>query len=452
VLTALVAFAISLLLAELLLPSYNGLVHKELHIPYGQWMFWCWSLALTAFTGIVSGSYPALYLSSFKPVKVLKGKGIEHRRGTGPRQVLVMLQFGFSIVLIIGTLVVYRQIQYVKTRDMGYDRENLVTIKPSGDVFKHFAAVKHDLLASGVVKSVTQSNTAITEQDSWTFVDWPGKPPEQKMLFANLATEYDYTKTMGIKLLMGRDFSEEHKGDSSAVMVNKAALDLMGLKDPIGQELSIGDKKMQLIGVMENTVMRSPDQEVGAVIIQFAPSWFNAITIRLEKTNDLPATLAQIEAIFKKNNPAYPFEYKFVDVEFERKFQDISLAGKLANLFAALAIIITGLGLFGLASYTAEQRTREMGIRKVMGASVRGLVLLMTRDFSRLVLFAFVVSAPLSWWMMNNFLSRYSYRTSIPWWVFPLAGVAAFSFALVIVSIHAARAARANPVNSLRSE
>jgi ABC-type antimicrobial peptide transport system permease subunit len=258
---------------------------------------------------------------------------------------------------------------------------------------------------------------------------------------------------MGIRLLAGRDFSEDFKSHTAAVMINKAALDLIGLKDPIGQQLSLyNGNKVELIGILENTIMGSPNDVVGPMFIQFNLNWFNSLTLRLEKTDDLQGSLKKIEAVFKKFSPAYPFEYTFADVEFQKKFADINLTGKLANLFATLAILITGLGLFGLASFTAEQRTKEIGIRKVLGASVSNLVTLMSKDFSGLVILSFVIAAPLAWWMMNKFLEKYAYRIEIPWWIFPLTGVVALVFAIVIVSTQAIRAARANPINSLRTE
>jgi ABC-type antimicrobial peptide transport system permease subunit len=428
-------------------------VQKQLHINYRSPLFWLFASTLVFLTGIVSGSYPAFYLSSFRPVKVLKGNGMDSARGSVPRKVLVTLQFGFSILLIIGTLVVYQQVQHVKGRDLGFDKENLVSISPTEDIKKHYPAIKEELIRSGVVQAVTKSNSAITGISSWGFLGWPGKPEDQRVMFTNIAAEYDYAKTMGIKLLSGRDFSQDFKSDTASVMINKAALDLMGLKDPIGQQLTLyNGNKVELIGVLENTIMGSPDDAVGPMFVQFVPNWFNALTLRLEKTNDLPGAIKQVEAIFKKFSPAYPFEYTFADVEFQKKFDDITLTGRLANLFATLAIVITGLGLFGLASFTAEQRTKEIGIRKVLGASVSSLVALMSKDFSRLVILAFVIAAPMAWWMLNKFLEKYAYRVEIPWWVFPLTGIVALAFAIVIVSSQAFRAARANPVNTLRTE
>jgi len=448
-----VAFAIAILLAQLLMPYYNNLVDKKLFIDYQSLNFWLFALCLIVLTGVVSGSYPAFYLSSFQPAKVLKGKIQTGKNGSTPRKVLVTLQFGFSILLIIGTIVVYQQIQYSKSRSLGYDQENLITVAYTDEVGKNFRAIKLELLQTGIVNSVTKSNSPITEIWSNNFLGWPGKPESQKVIFTTIATEYDYTKTMGVKILEGRDFSEDFKSDSLAIMVNKAAMDLMQLKNPIGEKLDLWGKKRELIGIVDNVLMGSPFQPVKPMFIVLEPNWSSSVTIRLEKTKDLPSSLKKVEAVFKKYSPAYPFEYDFADVEFAKKFNDINMTSRLAGLFAILAIIITGLGLFGLAAFAAEQRTKEIGIRKVMGASVPSLVGLMSKDFSKLVIIAFLISSPLAWWLLNRFiLDQYKYRIDIAWWVFPITGVIALAFALAIVSTQALRAAHANPAVSLRND
>jgi putative ABC transport system permease protein len=451
-LIAILAFSVAVLMTELALPFYNSLVEKKLFIDYTSLEFWIFTASLIFFTGIISGSYPALYLSSFQPVKVLKGKIQVGKSASSPRKVLVTLQFGFSILLIIGTIVIYRQIQFTKSRDLGYNQENLVTIDYTDEIGKSYSVIKQELLSSGVVSSVTRSNAPITEIWSNNFLGWPGKPEERKVIFTTIACEYDYLKTMGIKLLEGRDFSEEFKSDSMAIVVNKAGIDLMDLKDPIGTELDLWGKKRKLIGICDNVLMGSPNQPINPMFMIYDPTWISKVTLRLEKTDNIQASLKKVEEVFQKYNSAYPFEYQFADVEFQKKFTSINMISRLASIFATLAIAITGLGLFGLAAFTAEQRTKEIGIRKVMGASVPALVALMSKDFSKLVLIAFVLSAPLAWWLLDEFLQRYKYRVGIPWWVFPLTGLIALTFALMIVSTQALRAARANPVNSLRNE
>jgi len=449
---AFVAFVIALVLTHLALPFYNQLVDKELFIDYQSQKFLLFAFGLIAITGIVSGSYPALYLSSFQPSKVLKGKVQVGKSASVPRKVLVTLQFGFSILLIIGTIVIYWQINYVKGRDLGYDQENLISVDYTAEVGKNYRAIKQELLSSGVIQSVCKSNSPVTEIWSNNFLGWPGKPEDQKVIFTTIATEYDYTKTLGIKVLQGRDFSEDYKSDTLAIIVNKAGLDIMGLKNPLGEKLDLWGSKRELIGIVDDVLTGSPNQPIKPMFIVLEPEWASAVSIRLEKTKDLQGSLKKVEEIFKKYNPAYPFEYAFADVEFAKKFTTINMISSLASLFATLAIIITGLGLFGLAAYMAEQRTKEIGIRKVMGASVSSLVVLMSNDFSKLVLLAFLISSPIAWWSLNDFLERYPYRIGIPWWVFPLTGIIALIFAVIIVSTQALRAARANPVNSLRNE
>ena len=451
VMVTFISSVLALVLVELVLPSYNLLVNKNIFIDYSN--PWLWSIALgwVLVIGIFSGSYPAFYLSSFQPVKVLKGKVNVGKGATTPRKVLVTLQFGFSIFLIIGTIVIYQQIMHVKNRDMGYDRENLMQIWTNGELETNFQTIREELVRTGVVKSVCKSNSPITSIFSNNEVKWEGMP-DQRVGFSTIATEYDYTETMGIKMIEGRDFSRDFKSDSMAVIVNQAAVDLMGMEEPLGQKIIYNDQELEIIGVMPNVVMASPYQPVEAMTLIFDPDWSSTITLRLNKTENLAESINKVETVFKKLNPTYPFEFRFADADFERKFATINLISRLATIFASLAIIITCLGLFGLAAFTAEQRTKEVGIRKVMGASVSSLVLLISKDFSRLVIFGFLISGPIAWWFLNNFLERYTYRISIMWWILPVAGATALVLALIIVSTQALRAATANPSQSLRSE
>lgn len=442
---------IALMLVELVLPAYNTLVNKTISVDYSTPWFWAIAFAGVLIIGIISGSYPAFYLSAFQPVKVLKGKVNTGKGASTPRKVLVTLQFGFSIFLIIGTIIIYQQIMHVKSRDMGYDRENLMQIWTNNELETNFQAVRTELERTGVVKSVCKSNSPITSIFSNNEVFWEGMPLEQRVSFATIATEYDYTETMGIKLLEGRDFSREFN-DTLSVVINQAAVDFMGMKDPIGKKIKFNSRDLTIIGVLSDVVMASPYQPVEPMTLIFDPEWSSTITVRLNKTSDLGASIDQVEAVFKKLNPNYPFEYRFADTDFEKKFATINLISKLATIFATLAIIITCLGLFGLAAFTAEQRTKEIGIRKVMGATVSSLVLLISRDFSRLVIFSFAFSAPIAWWFLNNFLERYPYRVSIAWWMLPMVGLFALTLAVLIVSTQAIKAAVSNPVNSLRNE
>ena len=453
VLITLLAFVIALFLVELSLPLYNNLTEKKLFLDYSNPMFWALSLLVVVVIGVISGSYPALYLSAFSAVRVLKGRVIEGRSAASPRKVLVIVQFLVSMLLIISTFVITEQISYVKQRDLGYSQENLITIPFTDDIGKNFKVIKQELVSSGAVASITRSNSPITEVYSNNFLDWPGKPKDQKVVFITIATEQDYTKTMGIKVLEGRDFIDDR--DSTSVLVNQAAVDVMGLDHVIGTKVGYwgNENRSTIVGVIENVTMGSPYRSASPMFVTYVPSWSNAVTLRLEATTDISGAMAKVENVFKKYNPAYPFEYTFVDQEFAKKFATINLISTLSRMFAVLAIIITGLGLFGLASFMAEQRTKEIGIRKVMGASVTSLVTLITKEFSWLVIIALVLASPITWWLMTKwFLSRYAYRIDFPWWTLLLGGAIALVFALLIVGTQALKAATANPANSLRSE
>lgn len=452
ILISLIGLIIAILMAQLALPSYNTLIEKNLVIDYTSAKFWAVSLGLTIITGVLAGSYPAFYLSSFSVVKVLKGKIQVGKSATTPRKILVVLQFIFSITLIVCSIVIQQQIAHVKSRQLGYDQDNLITVDYNEGIGKNYKTIKQELLNTGVVASVTKSNSPITNIYSNNFLDWPGKPEDQRVLFTTIATEYDYTKTIGIKVIEGRDFSEDFPSDSAAIIINKAALDVMGLKDPVGTVVNLWGGKRQIIGVVDNVLMGSLFREVSPLMMVMIPDWVSAVTIRLAKTDDLPGALKKVEAIFKKYNAAYPFEYSFVDVEFAKKFSTINMISNLGGIFTMLAIVITGLGLFGLAAFTAEQRTKEVGIRKVLGASVANLVVLIAQEFSLLVIVAFIASAPLAWWGAEIMLEKYPYRIDFPLWVLPVSGVIALLFALIIVSTQAFKAAAANPVKSLRSE
>lgn len=448
-----IAFLTAVLLVEVSLPFYNSIVNKHLQIQYTNPYLWLGALAIVLITGTLSGSYPALYLSSFHPVKVLKGRIKLGRNAATPRQILVTLQFGFSILLMAGTVVIYQQIQHVRSRDVGYNRENLLLFWTTTDIEKNYKALKNDLINSGVVESVCKSNSPITSIFSTNELqEWTGKQPDQRIDFTTIATEYDYAKTMGIKMLEGRDFSEDFKSDTAAMVVNQATVDILGLTDPVGERVKMWDTWYTIIGVMDNVIMESPDHPVEPLVMVLSPTWSSTISVRITPTENIDQTLATMEKIFKKHNPVFPFEYRFADAEFNKKFAAINLISTLAGVFATLTIIITCLGLFGLAAFTAEQRTKEIGIRKVMGATVSSIVMLISKDFSKLVLVAFVIAGPIAVYLLNNFLERYPYRTDIAWWVLPSIGLVALTLALIIVSTQAVRAAVDNPVNSLRSE
>jgi putative ABC transport system permease protein len=452
VLVTLLAFVLSIVLVELLLPSYNLLVSKQLTIDYSSSWFWSTALAIVLITGSIAGSYPAFYLSSFKPVKVLKGKIFAGKGATTPRKVLVTLQFGFSIFLIVGTIAIYRQVSFLKDRQVGYDRENLMLLWTNTEIESSFQTIKDELIKTGVVKGVCKSSSPITRVFSTTDLEWPGKSKDQRVSFTSLATEYDYTETMGIKMLAGRDFSRDFKSDSSAIIINKAALDVMKLEKPIGETVRMWNKNWTIIGVMNNVVMDSPYHPVSPLVMIFSPDWSSTVTVRLEQTNSISASVEKVEGVFKRLNPNYPMWYRFADDEFNAKYSGITLVSRLAGIFATLAVLITCLGLFGLTAFTAERRQKEISIRKVLGANVASLVLLISKDFTKLVVIAAFISSPIAWLFINHYLQRYPYRIDLEWWTLPLTGSAALLLTIIVVGIQAIRSASANPATCLRNE
>ncbi len=452
ILLAALAYLIAILLVELALPYYNDMLNNKLSIDYNSMEFWVITVVVILVAGVLSGSYPAFYLSSFKPVRTLKGAIFPGRQRGILRKVLVTTQFVMSLFLLVSTVVIYQQIELVRDRELGYNVQNLIMLDYTEPMHANYEAMKRDLLASGVVSAVTKTNTAVTSVNSNNFVEWPGKPPEKNILFSTLATDYDFTETMDINVLEGRDFSRDFLSDSMAILVNKEALDVMGLKDPVGTQLRVWDDNYTLVGVIDNLLTGSVFRETKPMFVVFDPEWAEKLNIRLSGALPVDESLSRIEEVIAGYNDNYPFEYEFLDEVFESKFSLINLTQRLAGAFAILAIIITGLGLFGLATFMARRRVREMGIRKVLGASVGDLLGMMNREFIWLVVISFVISVPLTYWMLDNFLSQFDIRTGISWWVFLIAGFALMIFTTLIVSRQVHRAALLNPTVSLREE
>ncbi|HEX5026898.1 MAG TPA: ABC transporter permease, partial [Agriterribacter sp.] len=452
IILAFIAFIFSLVCMYVLMPAFNMLVDKKLQLPAGTLYFWGLALAIIAFTGFVAGSYPALYLSSFNPVRVLKGTFVAGKKTVLPRHILVVAQFVISILLISATVIIYQQIQHIKNRDIGYDPNNLIMIPATEGTQKNFTVIKDELLKTGLIDAVTRTSSPITS--IWwksPSPGWEGKPENLNIIFSGLSTDVDFTKTMGIKMLQGKDFSGT-PSDSANMLLNKAAVEATGLKDPVGKQMRYGGRVYTIIGIADNVVMESPFKPVDPLMIYYSTGYINSNSIRPGKGVPTQKALGAIEAIYKKYSPLVPFEYQFADQEFGKKFMAEELISKLTNIFAGLAIFICCIGLAGLASFTIEKRIKEIGIRKVLGATVQQVLALISKEFLKLVLIAFLIAVPLTWWGMNNWLQKYTYHINISAWLFIGVGFVVLLLTLIVVSLNTIRAAIRNPVKSLRTE
>ncbi len=448
------AFLLSIGLVLLVLPLFNSMANKEMRLPWGSAPFWLAALVVTLVTGLVAGSYPAFYLSGFQPVKVLKGTFKAGRLAALPRKVLVVVQFTVSIALIIGVIVVFRQIQFARDRPVGYTREGLFTVMiNTPDLQGKYNSLRDDLLKTGVVEEMAESSSPST--GIWSNqigFEWKGKDPNAVPLFGIVAVTHEYGKVHRWQLKEGRDFSRAFPSDSGALILNEAAVKLVGLQPIVGQMIKWNDKERPVVGVVKDMVMESPYEPVRPTIFFLDYGWASVITVRVKPGTAMRTALEQIEPIFKKYDPGSPFTYQFTDEQYAEKFSDEKRIGNLASFFAVLAVFISCLGLFGLSSFVAEQRTREIGLRKVLGASVFQLWQAMSFDFLRLVLISIAVAIPVAWYFLGGWLEKYEYRTSLSAWVFLFAGLGAIAISLLTVSFHSLRAAFSNPVKNLRSE
>ncbi|MFI5137645.1 MAG: ABC transporter permease [Sphingobacteriales bacterium] len=453
-LCVLIAFVISLLLVQLALPFFNQVANKQVNIPWGKAMFWIVALAFCLATGMITGSYPALYLSSFKPVKVLKGTFRAGRFAAVPRKVLVIVQFAVSVVLIIGTIVVFRQVQFAKNRPVGYGRQGLVAVPiVTSDIHKNFEAVKADLFKTGAITAIAEAPSAPTVNTSGTSgISWPGKDPNVNVDFAQNAVSFDYGKTIGWQLVEGRDFSRDFLTDTAAIIINQTAAKFMGLKNPVGQIIHDDKDPIQIIGIVKDMINDSPYNPVQPTAYFLSKGQGDDVLLRINPGKSAARSLDKIATVFKTYNPGQPFEYQFVDQQYNKKFGDEERYGTLASFFASLAILISCLGLFGMASFIAEQRIKEIGVRKVLGASVLNLWGLLSKDFVVLVAISLLVAMPAAYYFMHNWLQHYTYRANITWWIFAVTALGAITITLLTVSYQSIKAALANPVKSLKTE
>ena len=448
-------FAIIICLATvvLILPYFNSITGKEIPLPFSQSAFWISVVLLTLITGFISGSYPAIFLSSLNPIRVLKGTLKFSPAAAWFRKGLVVFQFTLSTVLIIGTIVVSRQVEYIQSENLGYDRENLIYLPLEGELVKKYSLLKQEILKQPAIRHVTRiSQTPTLIENGTQGVEWEGKDPNTQPMFTQISVGLDFAKTMNTKIIAGRDYSKDYATDSVGYILNESALKKIGYKDPIGKPLTFWGQKGTIIGIVKDFHFNSLHEPINPLVIRYGEKEsYGSMLIRTDAARTKEA-LATLERITKQLNPSFPFTYYFSDEEYQKLYKSEEVMSSLANSFAFLAIFISCLGLLGLAMFTAEQRTKEIGIRKVLGASVSSLFTLMSKEFMILVCVSLLIASPLAWWLMNSWLQNYAYRTTISWWMFGLAGVLAVMIALLTVSFQASKAAIANPIKSLRTE
>jgi ABC-type antimicrobial peptide transport system permease subunit len=446
-----ISFFFSLLFVQLALPAFNLLAGTSVSIPLGNVVFWLFMIGCVLFTGLLAGSKPAFYLSSFNPVKVLKGTFSGGKSNSLSRRVLVVVQFSCSIALIISTVIIYKQIHYAKDRPTGYNISNLMATDMNDDLGRNYVALKNELLRSGLVQSVTTASAPATDVNSHGDITyWPGKYPGETVEMGYIGISDDYFKTLGMQLQEGRNFISNYKPDTSNAILNEAAVKRLRLKDPVNQVLTFGVQHIKIIGVVKNALMISPFAAADPTVFYLGNG--GNLMYRLSSNTNTHDAVAKLTAIFNKYNPAFPYTYRFVDDDYNRKFNLEVLIGKLSGIFAGLAIFISCLGLFGLAAYVAEQRTKEIGIRKVLGATVTQVWVLLSKDFIMLVVISCVLASPIAFYFLQNWLHKYDYHIKLGSGVFILSALAAILITLCTISFQAIKAALANPVNSLRSE
>jgi putative ABC transport system permease protein len=450
------AYCIALALVTASLPLFNELTDKRMTWPWNNVYFWGASVMFILVTSFISGSYPALYLSSFEPVKVLKGTYRAGKFSAAPRKVLVIVQFTVSIALIIGTVVVWQQIQFAKDRPVGYTRAGLIMVRKTLDDFfndNKSETLRNELIRSSAVEGLAESSNPATE--IWfnsNLLSWRGKDPNVQADFATMAVTHDFGKTVGWEFISGRDFSREHLTDSSAVVLNETAARLMNFERPLDEEIILDGKRRKVIGIIKDMVMTSPYDPVKPTVYKLSYDEAYMITIRINQAMSTSEALSKIEKVFQAVIPSAMFDYKFVDQEYARKFASEERVGRLASIFAVLAIFISCMGLFGMASFVAEQRRKEIGIRKILGASVRNLWAMLSLEFVLLVLLACAIGIPVAWLYLNEWLQQFAYRVSVSLWVILLSAGGALIITIITVSFQTIRASMVDPVRSLRSE
>ena len=448
------AMIIALTIVWLVLPAFNDLTQKDISLSLLDPSLIGVLLAILIFTGLLAGSYPAFFMSSLNTIKILKGTLRSGKKAAMFRKGLVVFQFGISILLIVGTAIIFRQVQFIQQKNIGIDKENLMYMSIEGDLGKNFSSFKNQLLQQPSIISVsTSSQNPLSVGNSTTGVVWADKKPDDQILFSIINANYDFVETMGMKLLDGRVFSKDFATDTSNIIINEEAALAMGMKDPIGQEITVWDDyEGQIIGLLEDFHYSSMHEKIGPLIIRLDPHMGSNFAFIKAESGQTKKAISAMERSSAQLNPAYPFEYHFVDKEFEEIYRSEMTIGTLASIFAIVAVFVSCLGLLGLASYTAEQRIKEISVRKVLGASVSNLVILLSGEFSRLVFIGFLIAAPLAYYLMEQWLQGFAYRISLSWMTFFIAGCTALVVAWLTVAYQSFRTAYCNPSEILRSE
>jgi len=451
--TSFLSLFVAILLVSLILPTFNLFTEKELVFSFADPIIVGGLLALTLFTGLIAGSYPALYLSSFRPIVVLKGFTSKGKSGAMFRKVLVVFQFTLSIVLIIGTIIIFKQLSFIQDRDIGLQNDNVIFIKMRGGVNEKFEVLKPMLLTNPKIEYVSRTSSLPFMVGSNTgSISWDGKAEEEDILIGFSSVDYDFEKTMGMNMAEGRYFSEEYGTDSSTVVINENAAKVMGLENPVGSWLSWGEgSRFTIIGVVKDYNFEHMSQEISPLAIFKAPEYCQFILIKLNKS-DVKATIASIEEKWDEVFPNYPFAYTFMEESYRDMYAREEKSGELFKYFAFLAVFISSLGLFGLTSYLAEQKTKEIGIRKVLGSSVSGIVVIMSKEFTKLIIIANIIAWPLTWYLGQQLLDMYAYRTELSIWIFLGASFISFAIAFLTISYQSVKAGRSKPIDALRYE
>ncbi|MCH7411456.1 ABC transporter permease [Belliella sp. DSM 111904] len=452
--TTVIASFLALLIVSLLIPHFNNLMGTSIYLPFGEPIFWIIYIPFVILIGIIAGSYPALFLSSLVPARILKGKVSSPKSAFSLRKVLVVMQFTFAAILIAATLVVKSQIDFAQSRNAGYDRDQLIYLMMSDQLRDKYEPFRAEVLSSGAATSLTRTMSPISETWSNTWgMSWEGKDPDVTITIDRYSTDADLSKTLGLNIIEGRDIDiYKYATDSNAVLLNEAALKLMDFENPLGQLIKDNNKEWKVVGIVEDFVVNSPFHQVKPLVIFGPKAWFNVFHLKLSPSNSVAENLAKVEQIFDKYSADFPFDYTFVDQDYANKFQSEQRVSALTLWFSGLAIFISCLGLFGLAAFMAEQRLKEISIRKVLGASSANLIVLLTSDFIKLVAISLLIGIPIAWYVMNIWLENFNYRIELGVGIFGLVALITLLIALLTVSSQALKAAWSNPIKALKGD